>query len=792
MLALVFGVAFCLLFATSPQTQAQQKKDDLSAEAVQRAINRGVSFLKSQQLPSGRWNYSGNSANTPGATALCTLALLNSGLPATDPAVSKALSYLRTVKLDQHSKVYNVALKIMVFSTATPEKDRLLITQHVRWLEKAQATEGNGKGSWSYGAFTRKNGDNSNSQFAILALNEAERANVAVSNTTWKRAHEYWDRVRLRNSTWRYDDNNAFSSTGSMTSAGVCSTIICSRYLTRPEDLLVDGQVVCCQNSETNEALEEALNWLGKTFNTTRNPPSSNNLHSQWLLYYLYGIERVGRLTGRRFLGNSGRDWYREGAKFFVQQQDRLGGYWIGEGAGEQDKNIGTSFALLFLSKGKRPVVITQLKYADDSRWNLHPQGVGFLTRHTETLWKKSLTWQTIDFSRASTIDLLQTPVLFMSGKKEFSLSPKQKQQLKDYVNGGGFLFVEACHGDGCDATAFKNSFRRLMAELFPESPMRVLPPDHPVWYAEEAITQQGDLPTLYGIDACCRTSIVYCEENLSCYWSLHYPRSLESFPSQVKEKVEMKTLLGANVLAYATNRELSDKLDLPTLAALEKLDPELSRGVLQLAKLQHNGGSNDAPNALLNLLQAFNQELEVRVSPKTPLVVANHPSLPQYPILFMHGRRTFRLTPAERKSLKTYLERGGFLFIDSICSSESFNRSVRQEIKLIFEGKQTLTRLPETHPLFAEDLSGKKLGQVTLRKPLTGNREAGSKLSYLESQIHPELEGITLDDRLAVVFSPYDLSCGLENGTSPTCTGYKKEDALQIGLHILLYALEQ
>ena len=51
------------------------------------------------------------------------------------------------------------------------------------------------------------------------------------------------------------------------------------------------------------------------------------------------------------------------------------------------------------------------------------------------------------------------------------------------------------------------------MRELFPESELRKLPPDHAVWYAEEKVDPKH-LPEdpqfwLWGLDACCRTSIV-------------------------------------------------------------------------------------------------------------------------------------------------------------------------------------------------------------------------------------------------------------------------------------------
>ena len=54
------------------------------------------------------------------------------------------------------------------------------------------------------------------------------------------------------------------------------------------------------------------------------------------VLYYLYGLERVGRLTARRFIplfptkpGQPDRaDWYREGAEHLVRSQDPLSGFW--------------------------------------------------------------------------------------------------------------------------------------------------------------------------------------------------------------------------------------------------------------------------------------------------------------------------------------------------------------------------------------------------------------------------------------------------------------------------------
>jgi hypothetical protein len=42
------------------------------------------------------------------------------------------------------------------------------------------------------------------------------------------------------------------------------------------------------------------------------------------------------------------------------------------------------------------------------------------------------------------------------------------------------------------------------------------------------------------------------------------------------------------------------------------------------------------------------------------------------------------------------------------------------------------------------------------------------------------------------VVFSPYDLSCALENQTSISCRSYVREDAARMGMNLILYAMQR
>ena len=85
--------------------------------------------------------------------------------------MQKALNHLRKIRPE---RTYVVSLQTMVFARAEPEKDRLLIGRNVKWLESTQIAEGPYKGAWTYPGIGGE-GDNSNSQFALLALHEAEQ-----------------------------------------------------------------------------------------------------------------------------------------------------------------------------------------------------------------------------------------------------------------------------------------------------------------------------------------------------------------------------------------------------------------------------------------------------------------------------------------------------------------------------------------------------------------------------------------------------------------------------------------
>jgi hypothetical protein len=634
-------------------------------------------------------------------------------------------------------------------------------------------------GGWSYGSRHKGTGDSSNTQFALLALHEASKMGVKIPQKTWQDAQDYWAGC-FKNDTGGFSYFANDRPRGSMTCAGIASVIITSENLANAQQLVNGDFAKCCVVDQMQPVVDAGFNWLAKHYTVRANPyVRSQDVSSQF--YYLYGLERAGRLAGKRFVGEN--DWYRDGAKELLRIQHPNNDYWMGSGNhGERDPLISSALALMFLSKGKRPVVIGKYNHGA-ADWDLHPKGVHYLTRRLEKEWNVKLNWQEVKAKDATVDNLLETPVLFMSGKDALELNQTQRDTLKKYLENGGFLFAEACTGDGCgDNKKYHQAFIDLMADIFPENQFEALPRNHPIWNSHFPLTADADRPLL-AMQACCRTSVVYCPKNLSCYWNLDRPaiRDDIAINARLKKRVEYCTQIGVNVVAYATDRaNLKEKGETPTLA--EKKFDLLSDRVLIFPKLQHSAGADDAPNAWRNVLKDVARlGLEIKMDKK--LVPADMEQLADYPFLFIHGRNEFKLTENERVALAEHLEFGGFIFADSICASKAFTESFRKEINAVLQIAGTkLESIPADHKIWTGD-DAYKIHKVTLRTKTPGG-------VFQEETRRPELEGAKINGRLAVVFSPVDLSCALENSAKSQCTGYSHDDALKIATNVVIYSL--
>ena len=291
-------------------------------------------------------------------------------------AIRKALDHLRGFRADQLNSTYAIALQTMVFAAAVPEQDRSRIAANVNWLERAQIRRGDPypwPGTWTYGSTRKHPGDSSNTQYALLALGAAREIGARVKPEVWALARSYWEDSQKQDGSWAYTPSSTGPSTPSITCAGVSSLILTRRWTSpfRGQELLNGRAIRDCGKDRVDRTVRGGIDWLSNHFDVEQN----SGFGKQWRFYYLYGLA-AGRLAGVRLFGQN--DWFRLGAEALVREQDKLSGCWTGTLV-ESDKTLATSFAILFLAKGRAPVLINKLKHAPGDDWNNDNDDVGNL-----------------------------------------------------------------------------------------------------------------------------------------------------------------------------------------------------------------------------------------------------------------------------------------------------------------------------------------------------------------------------------------------------------------------------
>src|SRR5262249_52105591 len=134
-------------------------------------------------------------------------------------------------------------------------------------------------------------------------------------------------------------------------------------------------------------------------------------------------------------------DWYREGADWLVKNQRDDGSWYKRNSIFDEWPIISTSFSLLFLSKGRTPVLMSKIVHAPrdplgqptDSDWNNDRNDLKNLVDFcSKNVFKKTphLAWQSFDMARAlkgsgtdraineAAGELLPSPIAYFNGHK--------------------------------------------------------------------------------------------------------------------------------------------------------------------------------------------------------------------------------------------------------------------------------------------------------------------------------------------------------------------------------------
>ena len=240
---------------------------------------------------------------------------------------------------------------------------------------------------------------------------------------------------------------------------------------------------------------------------------------------------------------------------------------------------------------------------------------------------------------------------------------------------------------------------------------------------------------------------------------------------------------IGDNLIAFATGRELKDKLDQRII--LRAGQPvAASRDVIQVAMLSLDAGGKEASRALPNAMALITSRVPIALTSPAQPVGLEASQLTDLPFLWIHGRTDFSWDEDQRQVLRDYVRHGGIIIGSAICGSQDFSDAFRREIAKVLPGSP-LKPMPASHPALRAT-GGFDIRNVTIRTPAQNGKGASQRTGS------PDLELAEVDDLAAVFFSPLDLSCALESPNSVQCPGYKTSDAAKIVANLVLYTLEQ
>lgn len=312
----------------------------------------------------------------PGYLAMCTLALLKSGMPKTRPEIADALRKLSArvtgtfynAAEGEDKSVYEAAALLIMFANADAEAYK----RQVEYLASFIISKQTSSGSWGYVIHASQpgTGDTSLTQFALLGLWEATNLEIAINPNVFDRAATWLLRTQRTSGGFTYQPGTGEREpTVSLTAAGTGSLLICQSQLSRvrtPRDqekignkpkskLLISldengDEVPDAPQNQTRgmstsmddlrRGIQRGMGWLSANFGVEQ-------MYGETPYYALYSIERVASLNDVEVLGT--KAWYDIGLNFINSHMGTDGMF-----DSQYGPNVNTAWAILFAARSTR------------------------------------------------------------------------------------------------------------------------------------------------------------------------------------------------------------------------------------------------------------------------------------------------------------------------------------------------------------------------------------------------------------------------------------------------------
>jgi hypothetical protein len=743
------GAVCCLLLATlfivaggaAPATP--QKVDE--------AIKKGVAYLYSKQNKDGNWEtiqkrdpstkpYSTEGGQWGGKTAIVTYALLACDESPQDPRIAKAVEWLRKAEL---VGTYAVSLRAQVWNNLpkTPENKQAM-QRDAKLLLDLAIDKGDNKGFYTYLNIPELNHtyDHSNSQYGVLGSWACAENLEEFPPGYWTFQDRIWRGDQLPSGAWSYNKkpSEKYPEALSMTCAGVATLFITQDFVNRGHPAETNG-------NPKDPNIDAGMKWIAEHFKDVFDARISR-------YYALYGIERVGVASGFKYFKDT--NWFQSGADYIVSHQGSSGSW-----SGESD----TAFALLFLSRGRAPITMSKLEYEIDGKtanWNQRPRDLANLTKYIGKQTERDLNWQIVNLD-APVEELHDAPILYMAGNQLLKLNDEQKQKLKQFVEQGGMILAQADGGD----QKFGKSVRTLGSELFPAYEFRTLGLDHPIFTAEQFRADKFKRkPNVLGLSNGARELMILLPDDPARWWQ----------PMELRRHEE-EFQLGADIFLYAIDKQNLRRKGETYLVAP---DPKAKKAkTITLARLQYEANWDPEPGGWKRLANIMLNDQKVEL--KTDIVKLGSGKLKNYKIAHLTGTTQYKLEDAQRKAIKAFIDSGGTLIIDSAGGNAQFAQSTEEELATIFgeNAKRLAVAWQADGPVYHAAGAAPEIAWRTFSKATVGNLKGG------------RLRGLKIKDRIAVIYSPEDLSVGLVGQPIDGINGYEPKTASALMADALLFA---
>ncbi len=760
---------------------------------IQRAIDRGRAFLFAQQKD-GNWElvqardpaessaYSVKNGQWGGRTALVTLALLACGVDANDPHIQRAVAFLRKAEIKGH---YALGLRAQVWGLLPPEPwTREAELADMQMLSRGILTgrdAGPAAGIYGYAAGRPVDeADHSVSQFAVLGMWALAQAGVEIPTAYWQLVDQAWHRHQLASGAWGYRvafpprpkpvdpkatvdprkppaklEPTVIPPTVSMTAAGAATLFITQEYL---------QLVPKCNGNIDDPAIDAGLRYLGEHL---------TELVAGREYYTLFGISRVGLASGYKYLGAT--DWFKWGSDKACRDQAANGGWTLYETENENDTGVpSTSFALLFLARGRAPIMMNKLRYdvtagtgkkakAVPGTWDQRPRDVANLSRWVGRQIESQLNWQVVTLDQSAN-DLHDAPILYLAGSKAPKLSDADVARLRTYVEDGGLVLG---HAD-CASADFAKGFRALGEQMFPTCKFRPLEMTSPILSNElfPATSWKSGKPSVEALSNGARELMVLLPTgDPARQWQGQVFRSA---------KTDVPGQLMIDLFLYAVDKEGLRRRGETYLVARNQKHGKATPPAIRVARLKYAGNWDPEPGGWRRLSNVLHNDGSAELTTE-PVAgpIAKSFAVASLTICAADAK----LTDAERSAIRDYVNGGGTLLVDVAGGRGLYRTAAEAEIARIFpDAPRDLPVIPADSPVYT---GGKApVGPVDFRRfQRPGNGHV------------PLVRGYTLNGRVAVLYSPEDLSTGLVGEPVDGVDGYVPASATAVAGHLLLYA---